>query len=315
MNEPVSTRVDIRRIDEERGPANHRLEPVRSDDPEVISLAQNILQVGLLHPLTLGRFKAPAGQPDLFVIAGRRRLAAIRIILVSYPDEFSNGTKIPVRIFEMDAKEAELVSVVENVERKTLSEAEHAVVFQRLRNAGWIVEAIAERFGKSKTTIYESLSIADACVPTVISALHAGPPLGITRTEALQFSKIDGDDQTRILGLLSDERKRSFHDGSISERVAKAQTALEKVRARRTTHGTTPAEDELKKASTPSAVRRPKATDVRILWEQTEKTLSRSPEKIPDLPRAEGFLLAMRYLHGEIDASIVRTTLVRPEPT
>jgi ParB/RepB/Spo0J family partition protein len=80
-----------------------------------------------------------------------------------------------VRVDVRCLSDEELVEVqwVENLQREDLSPLEEAEGLVKLREQGWTVERLVERFGKSRTQIFEKLKLARATGP-VREALKEG---------------------------------------------------------------------------------------------------------------------------------------------
>jgi len=101
-------------------------------------LAASIAEKDLLQPIVVrvvrGRYE---------VVAGNRRLTACRLL---------KWRKIPCHIVELDDKEAFEVSLIENVQRKTLNPIEEAVAFKKyVEDFGWGgISHLALKIGKSQ---------------------------------------------------------------------------------------------------------------------------------------------------------------------
>ncbi len=101
-------------------------------------LASSITEKGLLQPIVVrvvrGRYE---------VVAGNRRLTACKLL---------RWRKIPCHIIELDDKEAFEVSLVENVQHKTLNPIEEAISFRKyVEEFGWGgISVLAKKIGKSQ---------------------------------------------------------------------------------------------------------------------------------------------------------------------
>jgi len=211
------------------GPKDHRIGKVKKDDPEIARLAASIRTNGLLNPLTVRIQVVTKGEGEdakkvkrYSLLAGRRRYAALGLILEENPDAFGKGRKIPVRLFKGNDAACEIVSVVENADRKGLTNAEMAKAFQQLKNADVDVKQIAEMFDVTDTWVYNHLKVIEKCSAKVFKALHLGLPHGISFKEALRFAKIDDEKgQNSILAKLTKERKPE--DGSAVDALAPSE--------------------------------------------------------------------------------------------
>lgn len=140
-------------------PASFRL---RSEvDEDLDELKSSIVQHGMLHPLTLRR----VGRDSYEVVAGNRRLAVAKQLGMS---------RIPANIIDADDKKAYEISLVENVQRKTLNpidEARGFLKYVRARNDGGLgygsVSALAARIGKSQEYVSNRLSLLRLPEPTM----------------------------------------------------------------------------------------------------------------------------------------------------
>jgi len=125
------------------------------DDAKLEELAQSIREHGVLEPLVVRRAAsegaAAAGMDRYEIIAGERRWraaqrAGLRDLLVVVKDVS------PGDAFEL--------ALIENVQREDLNPLELAEALDRLvREHGYTQEVLAERIGKDRTTIANSLRL------------------------------------------------------------------------------------------------------------------------------------------------------------
>jgi ParB family chromosome partitioning protein len=126
------------------------------DDRALEDLAQSIREVGLLEPLVVRKAPPITGAPPSLgdryeLIAGERRWraaqrAGLKDVLVVVKDVS------PVAAFEL--------AMIENVQREDLNPIELAEAFSRLiKEHGYTQERLAERIGKDRTTIANSLRL------------------------------------------------------------------------------------------------------------------------------------------------------------
>ena len=121
------------------------------DETELAELAASIREHGLIEPLVVRR-GAPGPSGDRYeLIAGERRWRA---------SQRAGLTDVLVVVKDVSPKEAFELALVENVQRADLDPIELAEAYDRLvREHGYTNEALAERVGKDRTTIANSLRL------------------------------------------------------------------------------------------------------------------------------------------------------------
>lgn len=119
------------------------------DDKEINELSRSIKEVGLLQPVIV-RLK------DGFyeIVAGNRRFTACKAL---------GWRKIPCYVLDLDDKAMFEMSLIENVQRKTMTPLEEAASFRRyVEEKGWgSVAELAKRIGKSSAYISKRISLLD----------------------------------------------------------------------------------------------------------------------------------------------------------
>jgi ParB family chromosome partitioning protein len=113
-------------------------------------LSRSILEKGLLHPLVVRQVK-PGGEYQ--IIAGNRRYAACKAL---------GWRKIPCHIIEVDNdREAFEISLIENIQRRTLNPIEEAHAFKAyVSDFGWGgVSDLANKIGKSPSYVDRRLQL------------------------------------------------------------------------------------------------------------------------------------------------------------
>lgn len=108
---------------------------IRINKDRVRALALNILQYGLLNPLTViegGTLEGVKGK--YYILCGRYRYLALQYIRENYREEFEKRfTKIPVVVvYPREPVDAMLISLSENLQQNTMSEEEVAEVISKL---------------------------------------------------------------------------------------------------------------------------------------------------------------------------------------
>lgn len=138
------------------------------DLEELKELTASIKEKGFIQPIVVRK----KGADSYEVIAGERRYQAAK----------SLGLKeIPTIVKDVDDKEAFILAIVENLQRKDLNPIEEANAFKRLiDDYNFSLEDIAKFVGKDKTTVANSLRLLR--LPSKIKrALETGT---ISRTQA-----------------------------------------------------------------------------------------------------------------------------------
>lgn len=142
------------------------------DDETLQSLAMSIREVGVLQPVVV--------QPDgegYVLIAGERRCRAARM---------AGLEEIPAIIKSSDTDEATSLAeaLIENVQREDLSPLEEAAGYQQLlEEFGLTHEAIADRVGKSRSAITNTLRLLQ--LPTAIQGMVGRGELAAGHARAL----------------------------------------------------------------------------------------------------------------------------------
>ncbi len=100
-------------------------------------LVQNVKKVGILEPLLVRR----DAKGKVILIAGYRRQAAAKV---------AGLQEVPVRILDVDEKQAAEIQALENLHREDLSPLDEARAFKRLLDRGQhTVESLAAQVDKS----------------------------------------------------------------------------------------------------------------------------------------------------------------------
>ena len=119
------------------------------DDQELEELATSIREHGVIEPLVVRRAQPGADRFEL--IAGERRWRAA---------QRAGLKEVLVVVKDVSPKEAFELALVENVQRADLNPIEVAEAFDRLvREHGYTQDAVAEKVGKDRTTVANSLRL------------------------------------------------------------------------------------------------------------------------------------------------------------
>ena len=126
------------------------------DEEGIAELAASIGQLGVLQPLLVRR--AGAGYE---LIAGERRLRAAKL---------AGLERVPVVVVDTDERGSLERALVENIHRADLDPIEEAAAYkQLLEEAELTHEALAEKVGKNRVTITNTLRLLD--LPTDVQRL------------------------------------------------------------------------------------------------------------------------------------------------
>lgn len=148
---------------------------VRSSLGDLNELCASIKELGLLQPILV----RPSGS-RFEVMCGHRRLEACRRLMKRYVDCI---------IKDLTDQEAFEISLVENIQRKTLSSIEEAKAFHRyVTEFGWGgISDLARRIGKSEE--YVSHRILLLSLPEKILAMVANNDISTSQAQELVWIK------------------------------------------------------------------------------------------------------------------------------
>jgi len=181
------------------------MNPRKTFDKEALQeLADNILQHGLLQPITVrpieANYKDPLGHFE--IVCGERRYRAFKLNLENVP-KFTNT--IPCIVREMNDEEALDAMITENLQRKDVPPMEEAFAFGQLHKNGKSIEEIALRFGKSKRFVAERIKL-DALIPELKEYVNKG---WMNLNAAMHICKLDESDQREFF--------EEYEDGDLED--------------------------------------------------------------------------------------------------
>jgi len=131
------------------------------DEEELQSLAESIIEHGVVQPLTVREVAAGYYQ----IIAGERRWRAARM---------ANLSEIPAVVIEADDRKAMELALIENLQRQDLNPVEEAQGYESLiKEYGLTQDEAAKRVGKSRPTVTNALRLLNLC-PNVLEAVRKG---------------------------------------------------------------------------------------------------------------------------------------------
>ena len=150
-------------------------QPRKTFDAEALSqLADSISTHGLIQPIIVRK-----GKGSLYeIVAGERRWRASKM---------AGLTEVPVVVIEADDQKTDELSLIENIQRENLNPVEESLAYRALLEEYDLTqETVAQRVGKSRSTVTNSLrllDLPDSVLKMVsdnsISAGHARALLGL----------------------------------------------------------------------------------------------------------------------------------------
>jgi ParB/RepB/Spo0J family partition protein len=168
-----------------------RVKPERDAHDRLVA---SIRAHGLIHPLVV----RPVGEDGKFaVIAGNRRLAALREVHRNKPD-----TKVTCVVRKIDADASEAISLGENFVREPMHPLDEAVAFAGLaKHDGKDAVTIAADFGVSEHYVRQRMKLADLAKPIA----DAYRRCAIDTAVAEVFSSVPQSEQLAIWKSLGGE--------------------------------------------------------------------------------------------------------------
>lgn len=151
----------------------------RYDQEQLLALAANIQQVGVMQPILVRPLRPPRDAQYEIVAGERRWLAADRAGLAH----------IPAIIRELADAEAITLQLTENIQRESIHPLEEAEGFHELMQARNLkAEQLGDLLGKSRSYVYARLKLRDLC-PDARDALQAGT---LDASKALLLARLPG---------------------------------------------------------------------------------------------------------------------------
>src|SRR5688572_8401285 len=173
---------------------------------DLSELMASIAEKGIIEPLIV-RQRGSRYQ----IVAGERRYqASVQVGL----------RELPVVIRDVDDNEIVEVALVENIQRKDLSAFEEAEALQVLaERCGYTHEDLARRMGKSRTSVTESLSLAQ--MPTEVRNLCR---LADISSKSLLLQIVRQQTPQKMVALI----EQLTRDGAVTREQARKATAKPK---------------------------------------------------------------------------------------
>jgi ParB/RepB/Spo0J family partition protein len=116
----------------------------------ILELADSIKQQGILQPLIVRQVE----EDEYEIIAGHRRFMAAEVL---------NMTDVPVIVKDVNDEDAEIIRMIENVQREDVHPLEEAEAYEELmkKHNYKTVEEVAAKSGKSNSYIYQRMKLCD----------------------------------------------------------------------------------------------------------------------------------------------------------
>ena len=132
---------------------NARQPREKFDDRAITTLAESVLQHGLIQPIVVRKLKLPVGGKTYELIAGERRLRAF---------EKLGKAKISAIMMDADDAASAVLALIENVQREDLNPLERAVALKRLiTDFSWTQQQAAEKVGIDRASVANLLRLID----------------------------------------------------------------------------------------------------------------------------------------------------------
>jgi ParB family chromosome partitioning protein len=202
--------------------ANPRQPRTGLDEEGLRELADSIAEHGLLQPLIVTELQSAAeGTPRYQLVAGERRWRAAML---------AGFDSVPVLVKEATPQETLELALVENLQRADLNPLEEASAYQQLiEEFGLTQEHVAERVGRSRVTITNSLrllrlpdGVKEALQAERISEGHARALLALEKTQ-LQLRVLREIENRALSVRQTEELVRRLAAGAQQQQTRPAQ--------------------------------------------------------------------------------------------
>jgi ParB family chromosome partitioning protein len=170
---------------------------IRSDFGNIQELAESIRSLGLLEPLIVR--ERPNGQKRYQLLAGHRRFRACMLL------GMKTAKSIIVNVTDKDAY---LIAISENVQRKSLNPLEEAMAYANyVHKKGWGgLSELARNIGKSPAYIYMMMKLLE--LPSEIKEMVARGE--IKPFVAAELTKVKNEEQMKKLVEKIKEKRPSM---------------------------------------------------------------------------------------------------------
>lgn len=156
-------------------------------------IIENILSIGLKRPITVTPRSTPEGQPGYDLICGQGRMEAFQAL---------RQQEIPAFVTDASPEDCLVLSLVENVARRTQRPIELIREIGSLRSRGFSDARIALMIGVTPAYISMLGKLLDSGEERLLSAVEAG---SISIDTALQIARASESDIQRLLADASEQ--------------------------------------------------------------------------------------------------------------
>jgi ParB family chromosome partitioning protein len=168
-------------------------EQPRTETGDLNELTASIKEKGVLEPLLV----KPLSNGGWMIIAGERRWRAARL---------AGLREVPCIELDLDAAQIAEIALIENLQRKDLTVWEEADGLQSLcQKFGYTHEDVARKIGKSRSTVTESLTIANLPLDVRQKCIESGIN---SKSSILQVARqFDQDSMLETIKFLTNNAK------------------------------------------------------------------------------------------------------------
>ena len=192
------------------------------DDDRIDELCQTIKTHGVIQPIIV-RVRNSRYE----IIAGERRWRAVKKLGLE---------TIPAIVKEFNDSQAASIALIENLQREGLTAIEEAIAYQKLLDLHQLTqESLAQRLGKSQSTIANKLRLLNLCEPVKLALMerkiterHARALLSLD-TEELQVKVLE-DIIEKELNVKQTETRAAFYKESSKVKKSKRVSFTKDVR-------------------------------------------------------------------------------------
>lgn len=185
------------------------------DEDALVELADSIRQHGVIQPLLV----RPLENGMYQLVAGERRWRASRM---------AGLLEVPVVIKDLSDTEAMEIALIENLQRRDLNAIEEALGYEQLLSQyGMTQEKVAERVGKSRPAVANSLRLLNLPQP-VIELVKTGE---VSAGHARALLKLESDDEILEIARKIQKGKYSVRDIEKITSKKKEEAKVEKAEA------------------------------------------------------------------------------------
>lgn len=156
------------------------------DQAKLEELAASFATAGIIEPLVVRPLAAAVNGVKFELVAGERRFRAAKI---------AGLADVPVIVRPLTDTQVLEIMVIENNQREDVNPLEEGDGFARLLKAGYDLEKLAERLGRSKKYVYDRMKLLDL-VPKAKQLLLDGK---LTAGHAILLARLKPGDQDRAL--------------------------------------------------------------------------------------------------------------------